>query len=74
MKALLDAARTFLLCGRQLRFLWQRQDIDGNDKGLLVDKLVAPRPDEYVGERLTWLDAETFADIRLELWGVLGMI
>ncbi len=40
------------MCGRQLR-LQERQGSDENDEGLLVGRLVAPRPDEYVGLDLT---------------------
>ncbi len=43
MKALLDAAGAFPLCGRQLR-LQERQGSDKNDKSLLVGRPVAPRP------------------------------
>ncbi len=60
MKVLLDAARTSPLCRRQLR-LQKRQGSDENDESLLVGKLVASRPNEYVGLDLTWLDAETSA-------------
>ncbi len=32
------------------------QDINYDDKGLLVYRLVASRPDKYVDLDLTWLD------------------
>ncbi len=51
MKALLDAARTSPLCGRQLRL--QESQNDENDEGLFGSTPVAPRPDEYVGLDLT---------------------
>ncbi len=50
MKALLDAAKTSLLCERQLRF--QKSQNDENNEGL-DSTPVAPRPDEYVGLDLT---------------------
>ncbi len=74
MKVLLDAAKTSLLCRRQL-CLQEHQGSEKNDKGLLVGRPVAPRPnDEYVGLSLAWLDVETSAGARLELWGVSEMI
>ncbi len=74
MQALLDAARTSPLCGRQFRFQ-KRQGSDENDKGILVGRPVAPRPSgEHVGLDLTWLDAETSADARQESWDVVEMI
>ncbi len=69
MKALLDAARTSPLCERQLRL--QESQNDENDEGLGSEP-VAPRPDKYVGLDLTWSDAKTSADARLESWGVSG--
>ncbi len=36
---------------------YERQGIDKNEKGLLVGRPVASRPDKYVGLNLTWLDA-----------------
>ncbi len=52
MKTLLDVAGTSPLCGRQL-CLKKRQRNDKNDKGFLIGRLVAPRPDKYVGLDLT---------------------
>ncbi len=46
IQALLDAARTSPLCGRQLR-LQEIQSYDNNDESLLVGRPVAPRPYEY---------------------------
>ncbi len=48
MKAMLDVARASPLFGRQFYFQ-EHQGSDENDKSLLVGKLVAPRPDKYVG-------------------------
>ncbi len=50
MKALLDAAKTSPLCGRQL-YLQESQN-DENNEGL-GSVSVAPRPEEYVGLDLT---------------------
>ncbi len=55
--------RTSPLCERQLRL--QESQNDKNDEGL-GNKLVAPRPDKYVGLDLTWSDAETSAGACLE--------
>ncbi len=53
MKALLNAARTSLLCGRQL-CIQEHQGSDENDKSLLVDRPMAPRPSgEHIGLDLT---------------------
>ena len=47
--------------------------LTGKNKSLLVGRLVAPRPSgKHISLGLTWLDAETFADARLESWGILG--
>ena len=55
MKALLDVAKTSLLCRRQLCFSSINiRALTGNDEGFLVSKLVAPRPSsKYVGLDLT---------------------
>ena len=45
----------------------------GNDKGLLVDRPMAPRPSsKHLGLALTRLDTKTFAGACLESWGVSG--
>ena len=47
--------------------VYKHQGIDGNDKGFLVGRPVALRPNsKYVGLDLTWLDVKTSADIRLK--------
>ncbi len=53
MIALLDITRTSPLYGYQLH-LQERHGSDENNEGLLVDRLVAPRPDgEYISLDLT---------------------
>ncbi len=55
-----------LLCA-DVSFVFRKVRIaDENDKGLFGSRLVAPRPDKYVGLDLTWSDAETFAGIYLD--------
>ncbi len=61
--------RTSPLYERQLHLQESQNDENDEDFG---SRPMAPRPDEYVGLDLTWLDAETSADARLELWGVSG--
>ena len=55
MKALLDAARTSPLCGRQICLSFMNvMALTENNKGLLVGRPVASRPsNEYVGLGLT---------------------
>ena len=55
MKVLLDAARTFLLCGRQLCFFSMNvRALTEYDKDLLVDRPIVPRPSgEHIGLGLT---------------------
>ena len=38
-----------------------------NNKGLLMGKLIALRPEKYVGLDLTWLDTKTFVSALLKL-------